>query len=473
MYKKIEGAEREQFGSRLGFILVTAGSAIGLGNIWRFPNMAGSNGGAVFIALYILILLCIGLPVLLTEMSLGRGSRKSLARCFEALEPVGTKWHWAKYPMIFGNYVVMCYYPVITGWIIYYLWGIASDNFFASPNTSKEIFSEMISHNNAWVYVSSMVCVAFCAIVGWFGVNRGIEKITKPMMMILLLCLVALVIYALCLPNAMVGVKAYLVPDFSTISFSSLLKTANAALGQAFFTLGLGVGIILTLASYMDKRKSLVSESLVICSLDTIVAIGAGLIIFPACASFGLETTSGPSLLFDSMLTIFRGIPQPAGYIFGTTFFVLMVFAALTSVLSIFENMLAITMDALEVGRKKAVLINTAFLLVAVIPAILSFSLLKDITVFGLDILSAEDYLFSNILMPFGALIMVIFCLTRYGWHTNSFYKEVNSGDGLKLAYALRYYIRYFIPLMIVVVFLGANVPDSVWQAVTSFFTGK
>lgn len=459
---------REQFGTRLGFILAATGSAVGLGNIWRFPYVVGANGGALFILVYVIILLTIGIPVLLTELSIGRASAKSVSTCFEALEPQGTKWHWAKYPMIFANYVVMAYYPIITGWLIYYFVGIVDGQLMDPSISSKQQFDGMVVDNSFYILLGAISVIFLCGWVCWFGIRKGLEKFSKPMMMLLFIVLISLSIYSICLPGGMEGVKKYLIPDFSSISFKDVVNTINAALAQAVFTLSIGVGLILVLASYMDKKKSLLSESLVIATLDTIVAICAGLVIFPACAAYDIPTSSGPSLLFDSMLSIFK--KMDGGVYFGACFFLLMICAAITSIITIFENLHAILIDMFQITRRKAVLINSIIVIFIMAPTAYCFGDLSWINIAGYDLLTIEDFVFSNLLLPLGSLVFVLFCLTRYGWHTSHFLEEVNRGDGLKLPLSLRYYMRYVVPLVILLLFINSIAPKDFWDELIVLF---
>ncbi len=446
-------SDRERFATRIGFLLAASGSAVGLANIWRFPYMVGTNGGSLFIFTYVIILLTVGLHILLTELAVGRGAARSLGSSFETLKPNGKPWHWLKYPMILGNYVVMCYYPVITGWIIYYFFGIISGELLSSPKTSHIEFLSMIQQDTHMVYLCSMLALFSCTLVCWFGVKKGLETVSKPLMTALLVMLIVLAGYALSLDGAMEGVKKYLIPDFSTLHADSFFDIVRSALAQSVFSLGVGVGIITAFASYQSKERTLVSESLVIVSVDTFVAITAGLVIFPACASFGIETTAGPSLLFESMLDIFRRMT--GGIYFGSAFFLLMIFAAITSVISIFENLNAIVMDMFKVSRHYAVIINTLICFLLMTPVAYCFSAGEKITLFGYDLMTVADFIFSNILMPFGSFVLVVFCINRFGWGSKNFLAEVNTGTGWRLPRFVNYYIGWFVPVFIIFIFVS------------------
>ncbi len=358
--------------------------------------------------------------------------------------------------MIFANYLVMGYYPIIAAWLIYYFIGISFQDFLAPSNSVDTIFTSMITESSGMVYIYGFLALLFCSFISWFSISRGLERFSRPLMLLLFLTVFGLIGYSCSLPNAIEGVKNYLIPDFSKVNLEYLINTCNAALGQAVFTLSIGVGMILVFASYMDREKSLPKEALWVCTLDTMVAIGAGLIIFPACASFGIETTQGPSLLFKSMVRIFQSLGT-IGVWFGATFFLLAICAAVSSVLTIFENLNAIVRDGLNVSRQTAVVINTIIVGLISLPAAYGYGPLSWISIGDLGIIDIEDYIFSNILMPLGAVVFAIFCVARSGWHNDGFYNEVNTGSKWKLPKFSRWYLKYAIPTFIIAVFISAN----------------
>lgn len=444
--------KREQFRSRLGVILAIASSAVGLGNVWRFPYIAGSNGGALFIVLYILCLLFIGLPILMTELSIGRGAHKSLGHAMDDLQPAGSKWHYFKYFIVLGAILICGYYPVIIGWVIYYFVGLF-DGFLLDPSkTSKEVFSDFVTNKPADALLCTYVAIFFCAACSWLGIKKGIERTTKPMMILLLLFLVLLCGYAISLPNAEKGLEKFFVPDLTDLSLSKIGSILHAALGQVFFTLGCGVGIIMAYASYMGKKKTIVSESLIVCGIDTFVAILAGIMIFAACYSQGIGVDAGVSLVFQSMVEIFKHMPM--GQFFGVSFFFLLFIAAITSLISVFESVVSFGIDCFNLSRKKSVFYVSVINVLITIPAVYSFSTLANVELFGQDIITFEDFVSSNIFMVLGSLLFAVFCYSRYGWGINNYMAEINEGHGVKLPNFFRNYLRFVIPIFILIVFV-------------------
>ncbi len=444
--------EREQFGSRLGVILAIAGSAVGLGNIWRFPYIAGENGGALFIICYVIILFCIGLPILMTELSIGRAAKKSVGYAFETLEPKGTKWHYFKYLIIAGGVLICAYYPVITGNILYYLCGVVDGSLLDKGISAHDQYQDLVVENSYKTVCFSLIAILFCACCSWFGIKKGIETVTKPLMFLLFIFLVVLCGYSLTLDGASKGLELFFVPNFEDMTLKSFLNMFHAALGQVFFTLGVGAGTILAYASYMKKGQSLFNESIIIASLDTIAAILAGVIIFSICTSYSISVGAGPVLVFESMLTIFK--EMPGGHLFGSVFFLLLFAAAITSFISMYESTNSFMIDSFNVSRKTAITINTILVGVLILPACFASSFLADIKPFGMDIISFEDFIASNVLLVGGAFIFSLFCFTRYGWGMRRFIRSVNSGEGVKLSRFTIGYIKYAIPMFIFIVFV-------------------
>jgi len=441
--------------SRLGFILISAGCAIGLGNVWRFPYIAGHNGGAAFVLIYLLCLVLLGIPCLSMELAIGRASRRSVTRAFEELEPSGSRWHLMKYLMALGPYVLLSYYAVITGWLLYYLWSFLAALTGAVPAAESqssiapgESFTALIGSPGLSLGFAFAV-IALSGLVCFFGIKNGVERVIKPMLLALLFLLAGMAVYSLSLPGAMEGVSYYLYPDFGKMMEAGIINVVWDALNQAFFTLSVGQGSLLVFGSYIDKKRSILGESLWIAGTDTFVALMAGLIIFPACISMGLRPDAGPSLLFNTMLSVFSRMEF--GVVLGTVFFVFMFFAAFTTVITVFENSQANFRDFFGSSRMKSVVINTFLLLLAAVPCGLGFNLWSDVTVMGWGILDFEDFIESYNILPLGSLGFALF--VAFGWGYDRFLKEMNTGEGLRLPAFLRPYFRYVIPLIIIVVF--------------------
>lgn len=446
--------EREKLSSRLGFILISAGCAIGLGNVWRFPHITGQYGGAAFVLIYLFFLLVLGLPIMTMEFSVGRASRLSVAKSFEKLEPKGAKWHIFGYFAMIANYLLMMFYTTIGGWMLLYFVKMASGEFVGkNPGEIVTIFENMVASPETlviWMIITVLLGFGICAM----GLQKGVEKITKIMMSSLFVIMVVLVIRAVTLPGASEGLKFYLLPDFKKMAEAGVFEVVSAAMGQAFFTLSIGIGSMAIFGSYIDKDRALLGESLNILTLDTLVAILSGLIIFPACFSFGVSADSGPNLVFITLPNIFNSMA--GGRIWGTLFFIFMSFAALSTVIAVFENIISFAMDLWNFSRKKAVIINIFLIIILSLPCALGFNVLSGITPLGAgsNIMDLEDFIVSNNLLPLGSLVYLIFCTTRYGWGWDNFINEANTGKGLKFPKWLRIYVTYIMPLIVLFVFI-------------------
>ncbi|MBQ9784177.1 MAG: sodium-dependent transporter [Clostridia bacterium] len=451
--------QREKLGSRLGFILLSAGCAIGLGNVYRFPIITGSYGGAIFVLIYIGFLLLLGLPIMSAELAVGRASQRSIATSFEVLERKKQKWHWMKYLGIGGNYLLMMCYTTITGWMVLYF-GKYLTGSIMEAQTSEEIgavFGGMIA--NPWQSLAATIgVIVVCFLICSLGLQKGVERITKWMMLALFALMIGLVIYSLTLENAAEGLKFYLIPSVENIQKSGLGTVISAAMGQSFFTLSLGIGSIAIFGSYIGKERRLLGEAVTIVSLDTFVALMAGLIVFPACFTYNGGVTAdagtvGASFLFTTLSSIFNAMP--GGRIVGAFFFLFMIFAAASTVIAVFENIISFWLELTNLSRPVIAVINIGLLSVLSLPAIFSYSLLGDVTVFGMSLMDLEDWAVSNLLLPLGSLLYVVFCTSRYGWGWKKYYAEVNCGDqGLKMPRWIRPYMTFVLPLIIIVVML-------------------
>ncbi len=446
--------ERERLGSRLGFILLSAGSAIGIGNVWKFPYMVGQNGGALFVVLYLVFLAIMGIPVMTMEFSLGRASQKSPAKIYNELEPKGTKWHIHSNFMIAGNYILMMFYTVVSGWLIRYFIDTAKGDFVGVTKSQVEgIYSNMLGDPVSLIIYTFIVVIAGFAVCS-FSLQKGLERITKYMMLFLLGIMVVLAINSATMEGGAEGLKFYLVPNIKVVKEIGIFNVIVAAMNQSFFTLSLGLGAMAIFGSYIGKERSLLGESVNVALLDTFVALCSGFIIFPACSAYNVEVNSGPSLIFKTLPNIFKDIPM--GRFWGALFFLFLSFAALTTVLSTFENIIACTMDKFGFSRKKAAIVNCGLMLLLVLPCILGFNVLKEITPFGKgsNIMDLEDFAVSNILLPLGSLVFVLFCTTKKGWNWKGFVSEANAGKGLKVKNWMRFYVTYILPVIIFVLFL-------------------
>ncbi len=450
--------DREHFSSRLGFILITAGCSIGLGNIWRFPYITGKYGGASFVLLYLLFLVILGLPIVVMEFAVGRASQRSTAQSFNILEPKGTKWHSFKYVAIAGNYLLMMFYTVISGWLLYYFVEMARGSFQALDTAGVRDFFGGLMGSPDIMILYTFIIIALAFVICAFGVQKGVERVTKVMMTCLLLLLFALAVRAVTLPGAAEGLRYYLYPDFGAMVKSGLSESVYAAMGQAFFTLSIGIGALSVFGSRIDKSHSLTSDAIYMCVLDTAVALLAGLIIFPACFSFGVQPDSGPNLLFITMPNVFNAMG--GGRLWGALFFLFMVFAALTTVIAVIEHIITYTMDALGWSRGKAVAVNFVALMVLSLPCVFGFNLWSAFQPLGegSTVLDFEDFILSNNIMPLGSVVFLLFSTRRYGWGWDAFYQETSLGKGLAYPRWARKYISYVLPLIVLAVFISGYV---------------
>ncbi len=446
--------EREKLGSRLGFILLSAGCAIGIGNVWKFPYMTGQYGGGAFVLFYVFFLLVLGLPIMSMEFAVGRASRKSPVKAYNALEKPGQKWHLHGYAALAGNYLLMMFYTTVAGWMLHYFYLTATGKFTgASPDAVANTFGEMLSQPGVMTFWMILVVVIGFGICS-FGLQKGLERITKVMMIALLLIMIVLAVNSITMNGASEGLSFYLLPDFGKMKEVGVLTTIVGAMNQAFFTLSLGIGAMAIFGSYIGKERALFGEAVNVAILDTFVAIVAGLIIFPACFSFGVEADSGPSLIFITLPNIFNHIPL--GRLWGSLFFVFMSFAAFSTVLAVFENIISCGMDLTGCSRRKSAFVNLVLMFLLSLPCVLGYNLWSSITPFGANstIMDLEDFLVSNILLPLGSLVYLLFCVTRYGWGWENFTKEANTGKGLKIASWMRFYLTYILPFIVIIIFV-------------------
>lgn len=444
--------KRERFASRLGFILISAGCSIGLGDVWRFPYITGQYGGGLFVLIYLIFIVLLGLPIMSMELAVGRASQKSIATSFNVLEKKGTKWHWMGYAGILGNYILMMFYTTVAGWMPGYFFKFATGRFVGAGNEQvAAVFEELISNPwemTLWMVLTTVICFGICS----FGLQEGVEKITKIMMSMLFILILVLAVKSMTLPNAGSGLKFYLLPDFASIKKHGLWEIIYAAMSQAFFSLSLGIGSLAIFGSYIGKDRSLLGESVNIAVLDTSISIIAGLIIFPACFAFSVDPGEGPGLVFVTLPHIFNSMS--GGRIWGALFFIFMSFAAFSTVIAVFENIMSFAMDLWGWSRKKAAFINTILLIVLSLPCVLGFNVLSGFQPLGegTGILDLEDFILSYNLLPIGSLIYLLFCVSRYGWGFDNYLEEVNSGKGLIMPRWLRGYLTWILPLIILLV---------------------
>lgn len=446
--------KRESFKSRLGFLLVSAGCAIGIGNVWRFPYVTGENGGGLFVLLYLLFLIIMGLPVLTMELAVGRASRKSAVLGYKELEKKGSKWHIHGWIAILGCYVLMMYYTTVSGWMVSYFFKFLKGDFTKGMSTedTKAAFGNLLSDPKQMTF-----WMVLTVVLGFFvcsrGLQNGLEKISKFMMSALLILIVVLAIHSITLSGAAEGVRFYLVPNMKSVSNVGLKNIITAAMNQAFFTLSLGVAAMEIFGSYMSKDFTLAGEGIKICGLDTFVAIMSGFIIFPACFSYGVEVDAGPSLIFVTLPNVF--VNMAGGRVWGCLFFLFMTFASFSTVIAVFENIMSFCMDMFGWSRNKAAAVNGIIILVASMPCVLGYNIWKNLHLIGgRDVLDSEDFIVSNLLLPIGSLVYLMFCVTKWGWGFDKYIDEVNTGKGIKICKKLKLYFQFILPILIIFILI-------------------
>ncbi|MCI8780388.1 MAG: sodium-dependent transporter [Lachnospiraceae bacterium] len=441
--------ERERLGSRMGFILLSAGCAIGIGNVWRFPYVAGSHGGGFFVLFYLFFLVVMGVPVMTMEFAVGRASRKSIIRSFQELEKPGQKWHLNGYLGMAGNYLLMMFYTTVAGWMLYYFYQMLTGKF--QGKSTEEVggmFQNMLASPQI-LAIAMVIIVAAGIFICSMGLQKGVERITKIMMSLLLVIIIVLAIHSFTLKGGMEGLKFYLLPDFQRMKEAGIWETITAAMNQAFFTLSLGIGAMGIFGSYIDKKHSLLGESLNIAILDTFVAFVAGLIIFPSCFAFDISPDQGPGLIFITLPNIFN--EMAGGRIWGTLFFIFMSFAAFSTILAVFENIICCGMDLFHWSRKKSCIINLVAITALSLPCVFGYNLWSAIQPLGdgSTILDLEDFLVSNMILPIGSLCYLLFCVSRFGWGFEKYMKETNTGEGAKMPQWIRVYVTYILPVLL------------------------
>ena len=446
--------KRESFKSRLGFLLVSAGCAIGIGNVWRFPYVVGENGGGIFVLFYLLFLVAMGLPVLTMELAVGRGSRKSAVLAYKELEKPKSKWHIHGWFAILGCYVLMMYYTTVSGWMVSYFYKFVTGEFKAGMDVDAtgSVFSDLLADPKQmgfWMILTVIVGFIVCS----RGLQNGLERISKIMMTALLVLIVVLAVHSITLSGAGEGLRFYLIPNLSTVEKVGIGNVISAAMNQAFFTLSLGVAAMEIFGSYMSKDHALAGEGVRICALDTFVAVMSGLIIFPACFSYGVEVTSGPKLIFVTLPNVF--VNMAGGRIWGSLFFLFMTFASFSTVIAVFENIMSFAMDMFGWSRNKTAIINCIIILIASLPCVLGYNVWSELHLIGgRDVLDSEDFLVSNLLLPLGSLIYLLFCVTKWGWGFDDYIEEVNTGSGLKMSRKLKPYFRFVLPVLILIILI-------------------
>ena len=440
---------RESFNSRIGFILVSAGCAIGIGNVWRFPYVAGENGGGFFVLFYRLFLLIMGLPVLTMELAVGRHTGKSAVSAYRMLKPENKLWHLHGWAALAGNIILMLYYTTVSGWMMTYFFKFLQGEFYAGMQVQdvSGVFSNLLASPGEmafWTVLTIVLGFFVCS----FGLQKGLERVTKVMMGSLLVLIVVLAIHSLTLEKAAEGMKFFLMPNWEIVEHVGFGNMLTAAMNQAFFTLSLGIASMEIFGSYMSKAHGLAGESIRICALDTFVAIMAGTIIFPACFAFGLRPDAGPSLIFITLPNVF--VNMSGGQLWGSLFFLFMTFASLSTVLAVFENIIALFIDTFGWSRKKAVIFNGILILIGSMPCVLGFNEWSHVTLLGdRGILDSEDFIVSNLLLPGGSLIYLLFCVSRYGWGFDNYLQEANIGSGMKISRRWKPYLQYVLPVML------------------------
>jgi NSS family neurotransmitter:Na+ symporter len=443
--------QRERLGSRLGFILLSAGCAIGIGNVWKFPYIAGQNGGGIFVLIYLIFLVILGMPVMTMEFSLGRASQKSPVKMFRKLEPKGTKWHAHGVASLIGNILLMMCYTCLTGWMLQYFVDMSRGLFVGLDSAQIDAQFGAMTSNTASMAVYTLIAVALGAVVCSFSLQKGLERISKWMMSALLIIMVFLAVYSCCLPGGSEGLKFYLLPSWERFMDAGPINVIVAAMNQSFFTLSLGIGCMAIFGSYLGKDRSLLGEALNVGILDTFVALTAGLIIFPACFAHNVSPQEGPGLVFKTLPNIFNSLP--GGQILGSLFFLFMSFAALSTVFAVFENITCCLRDLFGWGRKKTSVITGLGLGLLSMPCVLGFVVLKDINILGMNIMDIEDFLVNFLFLPIGSLITVLFCMSKKGWGWSKFTAEANTGKGAKVKNWMRIYMTYVLPVIIAALF--------------------
>lgn len=447
--------EREKFASRLGFILISAGCAIGLGNVWRFPYITGKYGGAAFVLIYLLFLLILGLPIMVMEFAVGRASQKSAAVSFDVLEPKGTKWHWYKWGAMAGNYLLMMFYTTVGGWMIAYFAKMLAGEFTGkTPDEVGAVFNGMLGQP-VYMGVFMLITIALGFGICSMGLQKGVERITKAMMACLFLIMIVLCVRSITLPGAAEGLKFYLLPDFGRMAEQGIGEVVYAAMGQAFFTLSLGIGALAIFGSYIGRERRLTGEAINVTLLDTSVALMSGLIIFPACSAFGVSNGEGPGLVFVTLPNVFN--QMAGGRLWGALFFLFMTFAALSTIIAVFENIISFAIDLWGWSRKKAVAVNAVVITFLSIPCVLGFNVWSGFAPLGsgTTIQDLEDFIVSNNLLPLGSLVYLLFCVTRYGWSWKNFTDEANAGEGIRFPKWARGYLTFVLPAIVLVIFVA------------------
>ena len=446
--------KRESFKSRLGFLLVSAGCAIGIGNVWRFPYVVGQNGGGLFVLLYLIFLIAMGLPVLTMELAVGRANRKSAVQGYQALEKPGSKWHIHGWFAIAGCYMLMMYYTTVSGWMVTYFYKFITGEFVSGmiAEEAGNVFANLLSDPVQMAFWMILIVVAGFLVCSQ-GLQNGLEKISKGMMSALLVLIIVLAVHSFVLPGAGEGVKFYLIPSIDTVRDVGFGNVIAAAMNQAFFTLSLGVAAMEIFGSYMNKDFTLAGEGVRICALDTFVAIMSGLIIFPACFSYGVEVGAGPSLIFITLPNVF--VNMAGGRVWGSLFFLFMTFASFSTVIAVFENIMSFCMDMFGWSRKKAALVNCIAILVLSLPCVLGYNVWSNLHLIGgRDVLDSEDFIVSNLLLPLGSLVYLLFCVTKWGWGFDNYMKEANTGEGIKIAKYLKPYFQFVLPVLILIILI-------------------
>ena len=452
------GKQREGFASRLGFILVSAGCAVGIGNVWRFPTVTGQYGGGVFVLFYLLFLVIMGVPVLTMELAVGRAGHSSAVKAYQALEPKGSKWHLHGWVCMIGCVLLMMYYTTVAGWMLDYFFKFLTGRFTGpTSDASAQVFSDALASPGEqvlWMVVITVLGFIVCQ----KGLQGGLERIGKWMMSALLVLILVLVAHSFVLPGVKDGLAFYLLPDWQRASEQGLGNVITAAMNQSFFTLSLGIAAMEIFGSYMDRRFTLTGEAVRICVLDTFVAVCAGLIIFPACFSFGISPDAGPSLIFITLPNVFTSMA--GGRLWGTLFFLFMTFASFSTVIAVFENLLASCIDNFGWSRKKAAVFNCVFILAASLPCVLGYNVWSGFHPLpGKDVLDTEDFLVSNLLLPIGSLVYLLFCVSKWGWGFDKYLAEANTGEGLKMSPRLKPYFQFVLPVLILVILVVGLLP--------------